>query len=200
MLPVHGVLDAQDDVVGAAHLGHHEALGLPGRRREGPLLGVGLAGVAAAGDLGRGDEAGRVDQDHVGAVLVLHPDVDLPGVEGADGVALEAVVLGLDVLLDLLQGLGPLDAVVALEEALGRRAAGIVLHPQGDGAARLGAAADLVELEAHEGLDEGRLAAGLMTDHDDGRGVEGLFEVLCFIRVELCCLCLCWEQKIQWLK
>jgi hypothetical protein len=178
VLPVHSILDAQDDVVGAAHLGNNEALGLPGRGRQGPLLGVGLAGVAAAGDLGSGDEAGRVDEDHVGAVLVLHPDVDLPGIEGADGVALEAVVLGLDVLLDLLQGLGPLDAVVALEEAPWRRAAGVVLHPQGDGAARLGAAADLIELEAHEGLDEGRLAAGLMADYHDGRCVEGLFKVL----------------------
>ena len=178
VLPVHGILDAQDDVVGAAHLGHDEALGLPGRGRQGPLLGVGLAGIATAGDLGRSDEAGSVDEDHVGTVLVLHPDVDLAGIEGADGVALEAVVLGLDVLLDLLQRLGPLDAIVALEEALGRRAAGIVLHPEGDGTAGLGAAADLIELEAHEGLDEGRLAAGLMTDHDDSRCVEGLFEVL----------------------
>ena len=49
---------------------------------------------------------------------------------------------------------------------------------EGDGAAGLGAAADVVELEAHEGLDEGALAVGLVADDEDGGGVEGGVEVL----------------------
>ena len=35
-----GVLDAEDDVVGAAHFGDHQALGLAGGVEESPLLGL----------------------------------------------------------------------------------------------------------------------------------------------------------------
>jgi hypothetical protein len=57
-------------------------------------------------------------------------------------------------------------------------AARVVLHAQGDGAPRLGAAPHLVELEAHEGLNERALAARLLAHVLDGRGVERLLEVL----------------------
>jgi len=40
VLPVHGVLDAEDDVVGAAHFGDDEAFGFAGRVEEGALLGL----------------------------------------------------------------------------------------------------------------------------------------------------------------
>ena len=46
------------------------------------------------------DEPGRVDQDHVGAEAVLHADVDLAGVEGANGISLQPAVLRLNVRLE----------------------------------------------------------------------------------------------------
>ena len=56
---------------------------------------------------------------------------------------------------------------------------GVVLHVESDRAARLGAAADVVELEAHEGFDEGALAVGLVADHKHRRSVEWRLELLC---------------------
>lgn len=56
---------------------------------------------------------------------------------------------------------------------MGELAVGVVFHVKGDGATGLGAATDVVELEAHEGLDEGALSFGLVTDDEDGRRVEG---------------------------
>jgi hypothetical protein len=42
----------------------------------------------------------------------------------------------------------------------------------------LGAAADVVELETHEGLDQSGLAVRLVADDEDGGGVEGLIKLL----------------------
>lgn len=80
--------------------------------------------------------------------------------------------------LDLLERARLLLAVVQGQEAVGLTAARVVLHAQGDGPPRLGAAPHLVELKAHEGLDERALAARLLAHDQDGRGVEGLLEVL----------------------
>lgn len=41
----------------------------------------------------------------------------------------------------------------------------VELHVEGDGAAGLGAAADVVELEAHERLHESALSVGLVAHH-----------------------------------
>ena len=58
--------------------------------------------------------------------------------------------------LQLLEHHGAfLGAIVAEKEACRLYARGIVLHVDRDGAAGLGASADRVELEAHEGLDQG---------------------------------------------
>lgn len=57
-------------------------------------------------------------------------------------------------------------------------AVGVELHVEGDGAAGLGAAADVVELEAHERLDERALAVGLVADQKHRRRVEGRGELL----------------------
>ena len=46
-------------------------------------------------------------------------------------------------------------------------ARGIIMHLEGDGPPRPRAAAHLVELEAHERLDERALPGGLGADHDD---------------------------------
>lgn len=54
----------------------------------------------------------------------------------------------------------------------------VVAHVEGDGAAGLGAAADVVELEAHEGLDQDTLAVGLVADDEHRRGVKGRVELL----------------------
>ena len=53
-------------------------------------------------------------------------------------------------------------------------ARGIIMHLEGDGPPRPRAAAHLVELEAHERLDERALPGGLGADDDDGRHLEGL--------------------------
>ena len=71
----------------------------------------------------------------------------------------------LDVVLDLRQHHGPFDAVVAQQVPTGLAAVGVVLHPQGDRPPRLGPTSHLVELEAHESLDEGRLSRRLVPDH-----------------------------------
>lgn len=57
-------------------------------------------------------------------------------------------------------------------------AGGVELHVEGDGAAGLGPAADVVELEAHEGLHQGALAVGLVAHHQHRRGVERRVELL----------------------
>lgn len=57
-------------------------------------------------------------------------------------------------------------------------AVGVELHVESDGAAGLGAAADVVELEAHKGLHEGALAVGLVAHHQHRRRVEGRGELL----------------------
>ena len=73
-----------------------------------------------------------------------------------------------------------LAAVVIVPEQKAPRfdARRVVLHVDGDGAARLGAASDVVELEAHQRLDERRFAVSLMADHEDGGRIEGLVELL----------------------
>lgn len=57
-------------------------------------------------------------------------------------------------------------------------AVGVELHVEGDGAAGLGAAADVVELEAHERLNERALPVGLVANHQHRRGVERRGELL----------------------
>jgi len=57
-------------------------------------------------------------------------------------------------------------------------ASGVVLHPQGYGTAGLRPPPDLIELEPHQGLDEGGFAGGLMPHHDDGGCVEWFLKVL----------------------
>jgi hypothetical protein len=58
-------------------------------------------------------------------------------------------------------------AALSLEVASWTLALRMVLHLQRDRAARLGTAAHVVELEAHERLDERRLAVRLPADDDD---------------------------------
>jgi len=55
------------------------------------------------------------------------------------------------------------------QAALGLVAARVEAEVQRDGAARLGAAADVVELETHEGLDQRALAVRLVADDHDRR-------------------------------
>ena len=76
-----------------------------------------------------------VNEDHVGAVLVLHPDVDLPGVNAPDRFLLREAVLCLDVPLEVAEGVGKLHTVVALEEAGAALGGGCTVcgGPQGDG-------------------------------------------------------------------
>lgn len=62
---------------------------------------------------------------------------------------------------------------------MGLAAARVVLHAQGNRSAGLGASPNLIELETHEGLNEGALAARLLPDNEDSSGVEGLLEILC---------------------
>ena len=57
--------------------------------------------------------------------------------------------------LQLGQGLLDFDVVLPQQKAVRLDARRVVLHVDGDGAAGLGAAADVVELEAHEGLHQG---------------------------------------------
>ena len=64
-------------------------------------------------------------------------------------------------------------AVEGLEVALRRLAPRVVLHLQRDRLARLRPATDVIELEAHQRLDERALAVGLPTDDDDGGRVDG---------------------------
>lgn len=55
---------------------------------------------------------------------------------------------------------------------------GVEVHVESDGAAGLGAAADVVELEAHERLHQGALSVGLVANHKDRRSVEWRRELL----------------------
>jgi len=57
-------------------------------------------------------------------------------------------------------------------------AARIVLHAQGNGPPRFGATSHLVELKAHERLDECALAACLLPNDKDSCSVERLLKVL----------------------
>ena len=57
-------------------------------------------------------------------------------------------------------------------------AAGIVLHAECDGTAGFCASPDLIELESHEGFDEGGFAGGLVSYYDYGGGVEWFLKVL----------------------
>lgn len=60
----------------------------------------------------------------------------------------------------------------------GSFAVGVVLHVKSNGSASLGSAADVVELEAHEGFNQGTLAIGLVADHKHRRSVERSVELL----------------------
>lgn len=64
------------------------------------------------------------------------------------------------------------------ETADGGLAVGVEAHVQCDGTAGLGAAADMVELESHQGFDEGALAVGLVADDENRRRVERRLELL----------------------
>lgn len=82
--------------------------------------------------------------------------------------------------LDFFKGFveGQSGISIGYKPAVGELAVGIVLHVEGDGAAGLGAAANVVELEAHKSLYEGALAVGLVSDDKDGWGIEGGVEFL----------------------
>ena len=62
---------------------------------------------------------------------------------------------------------------------MGLAAARVVLHAQRNRPPCFSASPHLVELEAHERLDESTLAACLLAHNQDGRRIEGLLEILC---------------------
>mmetsp|Transcript_10581 Transcript_10581/g.29129 ORF Transcript_10581/g.29129 Transcript_10581/m.29129 type:complete len:579 (+) Transcript_10581:741-2477(+) len=164
--PVVRVLQAEDDVLLLLHLGADHGLNLAGA--------VLQPRVALA--RGRGDEPWRVDDGQIGTVLVLDAHDDLLGPELA--LEVEARVLALDVVLELLERHVLLAKLLGEQVALRLDAARVVLHVQCDGAPGLGAPAHVVELEAHQGLDQGRLSVRLVADDEDRRRVERLLEVL----------------------
>ena len=166
--PVAVVLEAEDDVVLVGHLVANQGFDLAG--------GVLRRRVLAPGR--RGDQTRGVYDREVGAVLVLDLDDDVLGPEAV--VVLQALVLSLDVPLEVGEGHLLLSAVgVILQQvAPGLHRGGVVLHVDGDGPSGLGPAADVVELEAHERLDERGLAIRLVADHQDGGRVEGLVKLL----------------------
>ena len=168
VVPVGVVFEAENDVILVGHLVADQGLNLPGRVLRGHVLATGR----------RSDEAGGVDDRQVGAVLVLDLDNDILGPEAV--VVLEALVLSLDVPLQIGKGHLLLAAVgiILQQEAPGLDGRGVVLHVDGDGAAGLGSAADVVELEAHKGLHQRGLAICLMPDDQDGRGVKRLVKLL----------------------
>jgi hypothetical protein len=57
-------------------------------------------------------------------------------------------------------------------------ATGVILHTEGYGTACFGASSYLIELEAHEGFDEGGFSGGLMPYYYDCGGVKWLLKVL----------------------
>lgn len=61
---------------------------------------------------------------------------------------------------------------------MGLAATRVVLHTQRNRPPRFSASPHLVELEAHESLDESALAACLLAYYQDGRRIEGLLEIL----------------------
>ena len=63
-------------------------------------------------------------------------------------------------------------------------AAGVVLHAESYGAAGFGASAYLVELESHEGFDEGGFAGGLVADYYDCGCVDWFLKVLVLMGVD----------------
>jgi len=151
------------------HLGPHERLNGTGLRLQ---MAVPAAGSGS-------DEAGSVDDGEVGAVLVLHSDDDFFGGELA-GVLLQPGIFSFDISLNLGKGFVVRERGVGIgDEVAGRGLAlGVVFHVEGYGPAGLGAAANVVELKAHEGLHQGALAVRLVAHHQNRGGVEGSLQVL----------------------
>mmetsp|Transcript_9851 Transcript_9851/g.28023 ORF Transcript_9851/g.28023 Transcript_9851/m.28023 type:complete len:559 (+) Transcript_9851:1017-2693(+) len=165
--PVGRVLQAKHDVLPLLHLGPHQGLHLPLR-----LL---LGGVPPPRS--RADQARRVDDRQVRAVLVLDPHHDLLGPKLVV-LRLQPPVLALDVLLELLQGHLRLHRALHDQEAVGLHASRVVLHVKGDGPPGLRPTAHVVELEAHQRLHQGRLPVRLVA-HDQNRwSIERLAKVL----------------------
>ena len=161
-VPIVCLFDAQDDGLGRGDLGHDELLHVAARRR-------GLQEPTAVIVGGR-EKAGRIDDAQIRAVAVLDPHYDLVGREGAR--TLEPHVLGLDVSLEVGQA-ELLLAVGRVQIAHGLLTRWVVLHLQCDRAARLRAAADVVELESHERFDQRRLAVRLPAYDDDCGRIDG---------------------------
>lgn len=167
--PVAAILEAENDELLVLHFSTDERLDGTGLGLQGPVF------AARSG----GNEAWSVDDGEIGTVFVLDFDSDFLGRE-LTSVMLQPCIFSFNISLDLVEGFLERERRVGVGDEVAVRgvALGVVFHVEGDGAAGFGAAADVVELEAHEGFDEGAFAVGLVADDQDGGGFEGSVQVL----------------------
>mmetsp|Transcript_399 Transcript_399/g.622 ORF Transcript_399/g.622 Transcript_399/m.622 type:complete len:318 (+) Transcript_399:1676-2629(+) len=162
VFPIRSILHTQYNVILTLHLRNNELLRLPSRCPQCTLLRILWHGLLQLGSI---DQPGRINQNHIRTVFILHANVNLARVKAAHGVALQPRIFTFDILLNFRHRFRSLHPILAMQIASRCGASRIVLHAECNRSARLSPAANLVELETHQRFNQCAFPGTLMS-HD----------------------------------